>query len=252
MKTVKYLPKISVVTVVLNNRNQIEDTILSVINQTYTNIEYIIIDGGSTDGTLGIIEKYKNSISVIVSEPDKGLYDAMNKGTEKATGEWIIYMNSGDIFSSEKILKEIIYNYLEIKNKNLLYSDYITINSLGEKKYYKARSLNNLWIGSPTSHQSIFVKTSIAKNHLFDIHYKINADYDFIYKTYKKYGGFMYLQGLSISQCAGYEGISKTVSPFFTLRENFLVSSKFSTFHQSIMLFIINVLKYFYAKLKRI
>ena len=88
--------KVSVVTVCLNAVNEIERTMLSVLDQTYTNIEYIVIDGGSTDGTVDIIRKYQDRIAHFISEPDKGLYDAMNKGIDLATGEWINFMNAGD------------------------------------------------------------------------------------------------------------------------------------------------------------
>ena len=99
--------KISVITVAYNASRYIETTILSVINQTYSNIEYIIIDGGSTDGTVDIIKKYSNKISYWISEPDKGIYDAMNKGINKATGEWINFMNAGDTFHNPDTLSAV-------------------------------------------------------------------------------------------------------------------------------------------------
>lgn len=100
-------PLISVVTVSYNAVLTIEQTILSVINQTYPHIEYIIIDGGSTDGTVDIIKKYANRIAYWVSEPDKGIYDAMNKGIRTAKGEWINFMNAGDLFYSKDTLEKV-------------------------------------------------------------------------------------------------------------------------------------------------
>ncbi|MBV4191775.1 glycosyltransferase, partial [Bacteroides fragilis] len=93
-------PLITVITVCYNAISDIEKTILSVIHQLYSNIEYVIIDGGSVDGTIEIIEKYHDKISYWISESDKGIYDAMNKGVDKATGEWVCFMNAGDTFYS--------------------------------------------------------------------------------------------------------------------------------------------------------
>lgn len=100
---------ISIVTVSYNAVLTIEQTILSVINQTYPNVEYIIIDGGSTDGTVDIIKKYEDKIAYWVSEPDKGIYDAMNKGVVVATGEWINFMNAGDIFTDGDVIDKLFH-----------------------------------------------------------------------------------------------------------------------------------------------
>ena len=103
------MPKISVVTVCYNAVETIEKTILSVINKTYQNIEYIIIDGASTDGTVDIINRYRDKIAYFVSEPDKGIYDAMNKGINAATGDWISFMNAGDTFYCNKTIHRLFH-----------------------------------------------------------------------------------------------------------------------------------------------
>lgn len=98
------VPSISVITVSYNAVTSIEKTMLSVLNQIYDRVEYIIIDGGSVDGTLEVIQKYVDRLGYWVSEPDKGIYDAMNKGILNASGDWIIFMNCGDIFVDDNVL----------------------------------------------------------------------------------------------------------------------------------------------------
>lgn len=115
--------KISVVTVCYNAADTIERTMLSVLNQTYHDIEYIIIDGGSTDGTVDIIRKYADKIAYWASEPDKGIYDAMNKGIKVATGEWINFMNAGDIFCDKNVLTNI-FSTGSVTEYSFLFSDY--------------------------------------------------------------------------------------------------------------------------------
>lgn len=114
-------PLISVVTVSYNAVSTIEQTILSVINQTYPHIEYIIIDGGSTDGTVDIIKKYADKIAYWVSEPDKGIYDAMNKGIKVATGEWINFMNSGDCLYRNDTIEKILNKSSTTNNVSIIY-----------------------------------------------------------------------------------------------------------------------------------
>ena len=114
--------KITVITICFNAESIIEETILSVLKQTYKNLEYIIIDGASSDNTINIVNKYKDKISKIVSEPDKGIYDAMNKGIEHATGEWINFMNAGDKFVSDHVLEDIFFQTIS-KSVSFIYSD---------------------------------------------------------------------------------------------------------------------------------
>ncbi|MCB0642106.1 MAG: glycosyltransferase, partial [Phaeodactylibacter sp.] len=104
-------PKISVITVVYNAVDLLEDTLLSVLNQTYDNIEYVVVDGASTDGTTEIVHRYKDRIDRWVSEPDKGLYNAMNKGLAMATGDFVWFMNAGDHIYSPDTLEKAVQHY---------------------------------------------------------------------------------------------------------------------------------------------
>lgn len=178
--------KISIITISFNARNEIEQTILSVINQNYSNIEYIIIDGNSTDGTVDIIKKYSNHIAFWKSETDKGIYDAMNKGLSIASGDWVIFMNTGDLFFEKTVLSNVFRNN-DYENKYVIY---------GNTQYFRensqdieiAKEPDYIKINMPTAHQSFFVRTNIAKEIMFDTKYMYAADYNMIYKIYKKYG----------------------------------------------------------------
>lgn len=128
-------PLITIITVAYNAVKDIENTILSVLNQTYPNIEYIIIDGGSTDGTLDIIKKYEDKISYWVSEADKGIYDAMNKGALKATGEWLNFMNAGDTFYDQQVLEKVFKDN-DWSDADVIYGD-INIEYPKKKKVKK-------------------------------------------------------------------------------------------------------------------
>ncbi|WP_172917224.1 glycosyltransferase family 2 protein [Capnocytophaga canis] len=184
-------PLISIVTVSFNALKTIEQTILSVVNQTYPNIEYIIIDGGSTDGTVDIIKKYEDKIAYWVSEPDKGIYDAMNKGIEKASGEWINFMNSGDEFYNENVLRDVFLKE-NLKEVDVLYGDVVV--KLPKKEVLKkATPLQNIEKWMVFCHQSTFVRTKLHRENFFNITYKICADYDFFLKLYRKRKKFRYL-----------------------------------------------------------
>src|ERR1035437_3926733 len=117
-------PLLTVITVVYNNFRNIENTILSIINQTYSNIEYIIIDGGSNDGTIDLIKKYEDFIDLWISEPDSGVYCAMNKAINIASGDWLNFMNGGDTFIADSTV-ESIFKTTYPKNISFLYSDFL-------------------------------------------------------------------------------------------------------------------------------
>lgn len=197
--------KITVITICFNCVDEIEATILSVINQTYDDIEYIIVDGGSTDGTLDIINKYAPKITKIISEPDKGIYDAMNKGVNISTGEWINFMNAGDIFCTKESIKDF-FDIADVTTGNdILYGDAILIYPFG--KYYKDCHPDDNY--RPWEHQSMFIRTSIMKKYKYDLSYKIRADYDFIYKAMNNGSKFVYFPA-PIACYKAYDGASTT------------------------------------------
>ena len=119
--------KISIVTVCYNAVAVIEKTIQSVLSQTYRNIEYIVIDGASTDGTIDVLKKYQTKISCFISEPDEGIYDAMNKGLKIATGEWICFMNAGDFFYDTEVLNSMHFDEYSSNLYGCLYGDFKAI-----------------------------------------------------------------------------------------------------------------------------
>jgi len=155
------MPLITVVTVVRNGEKTLEETILNVTNQTYKNIEYIIVDGASTDGTLDIIKKYEDRIDYWISEPDKGIYDAMNKGIDLATGEWINFMNAGDVFCDYEVIKKIIYDYILVNNlRTFFYSDYYVKFDFKKNKYML---ITTDYDKGNIFHQSVIYKRSLHK-----------------------------------------------------------------------------------------
>jgi glycosyltransferase involved in cell wall biosynthesis len=168
---------VSVVTVVFNAEDCLEKTIQSVINQSYDNIEYIIIDGGSNDRTVDIIKSYADKIDYWVSEHDNGIYDAMNKGIDIATGSWINFMNAGDIFYNADTLMRCS-KFMDREGAVHLYGD--TAFDYGSFiKHLRAKPLNRLWRGMCFSHQSAFVKLDYHKQEKFNLNYPIAADFDF-------------------------------------------------------------------------
>jgi len=188
--------KISIITVVYNSVSTLEQTILSVINQTYENIEYIIIDGGSTDGTLNIIKKYQDIINYWISEPDKGIYDAMNKGIERASGEWIQFLNSGDVFVSTEVLESVFKNDIS-DNIGILYGDSTETKKYCDMTHYADRDINSLSFSPIYRHNASFVRLKIHKKYLFDITKKKELgyalDYEQIYRMYRNDERFQYI-----------------------------------------------------------
>ncbi len=176
-------PLISVVTVVFNDAANLQRTIDSIASQTYKNIEHIVIDGGSTDGTLDIIKR-NSSIDYWVSEKDSGIYDAMNKGIRHASGFWINFMNSGDIFFERETVESVFFN-AEVRASDLIYGD-VEVEYKAFKKIKKSGPVSLLKAGMQFSHQSLFSRRSILEMLQFDLSYRTAADYNFIFLCWVK------------------------------------------------------------------
>lgn len=163
-------PLISIVTVVYNGVHTLERTIQSVLRQTYTNIEYIIIDGGSTDGTLDIINKYNDRIAYWISEPDNGIYDAMNKAVQHTSGDWVFFLGADDILYN--IIHEIAPRF---RNKNTIY--YGNVHFGSTSKIYNGRYNQYKLSIANICHQSLFYPAHVFKRYKYDLNYPIFADY---------------------------------------------------------------------------
>lgn len=168
-------PLISIITVCYNSIATIEKTIVNTLKQTYSNIEYIVVDGASTDGTIEILDKYKSKIKYI-SEPDKGIYDAMNKGLKMATGEWVLFRNSGDYFNTPDILNSVFANY-EDNGEALIIGN---LRSFGSRLYYDLKPpilTMHYFNEMPVYHPSTIIRRRIHLIYLFPEWLKLSADY---------------------------------------------------------------------------
>ncbi len=177
--------KVTIITVTMNSEKFLEDCINSVINQQYANIEHIIIDGASTDGTLAIIEKYQDHIAHWVSEKDQGMYDAINKGMKMATGDIIGTLNSDDTLSSPTVINEIV-NSFEEQNVDSVYGDLVYVDPINTQKIIR------VWKGVPykrsrykmgwmPAHPTFYFKRKLLEQYgFYETHYFTAADYEFM------------------------------------------------------------------------
>ena len=198
--------KISVITVCYNAVDTIEQTILSVIHQSYNPIEYIIVDGGSTDGTIDLINQYRNKIACFISEPDNGIYDAMNKGIMVATGEWINFMNAGDCFHHPDVCQSVI-NHIK-GHPFIVYGNTKMRYNIGDL-IMKPFPIDHLSWHMAFSHQSSFIRAAYQKEHLYSTHYRSSSDYDFFHRAYCNNVSFFYVD-VTIADYEASYGLSSS------------------------------------------
>lgn len=180
-------PKISIITIVYNNVADIEHTILSVINQTYNNIEYIIIDGLSTDGTLDVIAGFSDKIDKVVSEKDNGIYDAMNKGLRLASGDYILFLNSGDELYDRHTLENVLSS---ADDADIYYGETKLIDEhrkiIGDRRHKAPDSFSwkSFKYGMNICHQAIYIRRSLVP--LYDETYRLSSDIDWVIRAAKQ------------------------------------------------------------------
>ena len=222
------MDKVFIITVCRNAASLLEMTMQSVLNQKYENLQYIIVDGGSTDGSTDIIRKYENRLAAWISEPDSGIYDAMNKGLQIAKsllkyGEeaWVNFMNAGDSFADNNVVRDIFVHAIPDNAKvivghfNQCYQDCKTLK--------KTDDINLLPAWMPFCHQATFVK---LENCFFDTSYKIAADYNLFYNLYDKYGSEGFLSIDRVVADFQMEGSTTYTNLMLTAKEGLRIRSK--------------------------
>lgn len=213
--------KVSVITVVLNGVGKIEDTLKSVMEQSQDDVEYIIIDGGSTDGTVDIIRRYENALSYWLSEPDLGIYDAMNKGLDHVTGDIVVFLNAGDRFHDNDVLSRIYKRFNEEPGTDILICKEIIEGKVC--KTYLDRNNESIYFGAFFPHQATFSKTKLYREYgVFSEEYRICADYDWVLGAYYR--------GYSLRWCDDVVSIydsSGVSSSYESIAEQYLISSKY-------------------------
>ena len=183
-------PKFSVITVCYNAEATLEDTIQSVISQTYHHVEYIIVDGASKDRTMDIVNRYRDRIAVVVSEPDKGLYDAMNKGIRLATGDYLCFLNAGDSFHEDDTQQQMVHSIHTLQLPDVLYGEtelvdheghFLRMRRLQAPEHLTWKSFRQ---GMLVCHQAFFPRRNLVMP--YDLRYRFSADFDWCIKIMKK------------------------------------------------------------------
>lgn len=181
-------PVFSIITVVFNGAAVLERTLQSVSSQTYSRLEYIVIDGGSTDGTLELLDQYREHIDVLISEPDRGLYDAMNKGLDHASGDFVWFLNAGDEFAASDTVAKLAEAW---QGEDVLYGETVMLDESGVeaglRDYKRLPSALNWYSfreGMVVCHQSLVVSRRIAQR--YNLEYPISADIDWAIRSLKR------------------------------------------------------------------
>lgn len=223
---------ITIITVVYNDSENIEKTIQAVLAQTYKSIEYIIIDGGSQDGTTEIIKKHERDLAYWVSEKDAGIYDAMNKAIKKSNGDWLIFMNSGDLFYNNEVLENVFFNKV-YPVTDILYGNTLALNS---KNIIIPPQLisKNFFYSNTICHQSVFFnKKMFSKINQYNLKYRIIADRIWLLEAAIANANFKHVD--FIISVWDEEGFSKNNILLYNEESNILGKTYFNLFERTIL-----------------
>lgn len=229
---------VTIITVCRNHAKELEKTIQSVENQTWQKKEYIVIDGASTDETLEVIQQHGDSITQWISEPDQGIYDAMNKGIRLAQGQWVIFMNAGDTFASTDTLQRV---FQESQEADVIYGDVIK----GEhvKKAEPPHNAHRMFF----CHQSAFVKTSCLREFPFDTRHRMSADFKQIKQLYLSGKSFRQLDfPVAVFDTQGVSNTSRSAG----LYDNIRVIREIDSFWEQVRLLPRLYFTYLFCKIR--
>lgn len=209
------IPTLSIITVCFRAKTQLQATMKNILSQTWTDFEYLVIDGGSDDGTKEFLVESMPLFTAkkvpfrFLSEPDKGIYDAMNKGTRLAKGRWLLFLNAGDFFADNHTLEQI---FTDIPNAQIIYGD--TLCSYQEhQKLYPALPLEYLTREMAFCHQSVFVRRELLLEHPYNTTYKVCADHEFFLSMYLQHKAFTYRRiPVSIYEISGYSDKNQMIA----------------------------------------
>ena len=240
------MKKITIITVVYNDLDGIRKTMDSVFSQTYPNIQYVVVDGGSNDGTYDEIQKHLNNIDKVLHERDEGVYDAMNKAIDMSEGEYVIFMNSSDSFYASNTV-QLAVDLIGEEEKEAYYGDHILLSENDTERYIKTpQALGDLWKKMPICHQTLFVKLSWHKKNLFDIK-NIASDYEVICKLYKDDK----IKKLDLPIAIYLEGGLSEKSILISTWERFKLAKKFGLHSKFFIFFYYSILMlYLFSKFK--
>ena len=252
-------PLVSIITVVFNNDEYIRDAIESVLSQDYSRIEHIVIDGGSTDGTIGIIKEYSDNISVFLSEPDEGIFDALNKGIIRSHGEIIGILHSDDLFCDKHVVSDVIQK-LRDTDTELCFSDLVIVDEVSGKvmRYVRAHYFRRwmLRTGFFPPHPTMFLKRSIFDElGLYSKKFQIAGDFDFIIRVF--YGrkiNWVYLNRITVKMKSGglsNSGLSNKILCSKEIHESLRMNNIFTLYFFQVGRYLIRMMEFLIKPAKK-